>query len=326
MLEKAKSQSTTIDHQTSSPVHGTRPSIGPWTSGDSSSSTDHNRHNFTRDQYSTLSVSASFSQALAIPPPQNDHSTTINMLPFVPNYGFNNNIPTLHRIQYHNPTLGASIVHSFSPAIGSSYPSPLPPQKVYPNGRSSRPIISSQYTVINDTPFVFDPHTSTSDFSLYNNNSRHHQWQTHAVSQPGISSLPFTPAIPPPQAAESSQQLAFVMPPYAIHGEQPSYRSNQPPINQPPPPSLHSHPSTPVLSCRWLNDAAIHCGFTGSLKELRLHCKIVHFSGPNIAQIECHWEGCDYHKRDDPTVHVMRRDSIWRHTCEVHLRLKRGSN
>ncbi|KAG1899054.1 uncharacterized protein F5891DRAFT_1235449 [Suillus fuscotomentosus] len=299
--------------------HRTQPSVGPPMSGDSPSSADHNRRNFTQGQYSTQPVSTSISQVLAIPPPQIDYCTTTNMLP---NYDSWNNVSTLHSTQYHNPVLGgASIGHSSSPAIGSGYFSPPTSQKVYPNGPSSHSIISSQYTITNNPPFVFDPNMSTSDFSPYNTSP--HQWQTHTVPQPGPLSLPLTPVIPPPQAAESSH-FSFVMQPHAVHGEQMGYPLNQPPINQPFPSPLHSHPSSPLMSCQWLSDAAIHCGFIGTLKALESHCKIVHLSGPRIAQIECHWEGCDYHSRDDPAVRVMRRDCIWRHICEVHLRLKRG--
>ncbi|OAX33473.1 hypothetical protein K503DRAFT_522260 [Rhizopogon vinicolor AM-OR11-026] len=79
-----------------------------------------------------------------------------------------------------------------------------------------------------------------------------------------------------------------------------------------------------LLSCLWLLNGT-SCGFTGSLQALRAHCKSAHFFGPQSAQIECHWQGCDYHKRDDPTVHVMRRDCMWRHTREIHLGMKRGT-
>lgn len=318
MLENSRSRSNTANHQTSSPIHRIQPSVGPPISGDSSISVDYNRRNFTQGQYSTQPVSTSISQVLAIPPPQIDYSTTTNMLP---NYDSWNNVSTLHSTQYHNPVLGgASIGHSSSPAIGSGYLAPSTSQKVYPNGPSSHSTISSQYTITNNPPFVFGPTLSTSDFSLYNISP--HQWQTHAVPQPGPLILPLTPMIPPLQTAESSQST-FVMQPHAIHSEQIGYPSSQP-INQPFPSPLHSHPSSPLVSCQWLNDAAIHCGFIGTLKALESHCKIVHLSGPRIAQIECHWEGCDYHSRDDPMVRVMRRDCIWRHICEVHLRLKRG--
>ncbi|KAG1774601.1 hypothetical protein EV702DRAFT_1200181 [Suillus placidus] len=327
MLENSSTHSNTADHRTSSPNHHTQPSVDPWTSGNSSSSTDHNRRNFTQGQYLTQSVSPSISQALAVPPPQIAYScsTTTNMLPSVPNYGSWNSTPTLHSTRHYNPALGGtSIGDSSSLAMGSDYSSQSTFQKVDLNGHSSRSTIPSQYTVANHLPFVFDPNTmSTSDFSPYN--TLPHQWQTHANPQPGPLRLPFMPMIPPPSAVESSRFM-FVMQPQASHGEQIGYPSNQPPINQPYPFPLHSHPSSPLLSCRWLNDDVVTpCGFTGTLEALKLHCKTIHFTGSKIAQIECHWEGCDYYKHGDPTVRVMRRDCIWRHTCEIHLRLKRGS-
>lgn len=298
-----------------SPNHYAQPSVGPWTSGDSWSSTDHNHRNFTISQDLTIP-----------PPPQIDSYSTAatNILPSVSDFGSWNNTPTLHSTQYHNPALGrASIGYSSFAALGSSYSSLLTPQEVYPNGHSSQSNIFSQHTMASHTPFVLDPTIPASDFSPYN--ILPHQWQIHAVPQPGPSSLPVTPMIPPPLDAEPSRFI-FVMQPHASYGEQTGYPSNQPPVHQPYSFPLHAYPSSSLLSCRWLNDDAVtHCGFTGTLKALESHCKTIHFTGTRIAQIECHWEGCDYYKRNDPTVRVMRRDCMWRHTCEVHLRLKRGS-
>ncbi|KAG1818159.1 uncharacterized protein BJ212DRAFT_1479986 [Suillus subaureus] len=328
MLENSRLRSNTVDHETLSPNHHTQPSVGPWTSGDSLSSTDHNHPNFTQGHYSTQSVSTSVSQALAIPPPQfvYSYSTTTNMLPPVLNHGSWNNTLTLHDTQYHNPVLGgASIGYSSSPAMRSGYPSPSISQMAYQNGHSLRSTTPLQYTVANHTPSpsIFDNNMSTSGFSPYNTFPP--PWQTRAVPQPGHLSLPFTPMIPPPLAAESSR-FAFVMQPQASHGEQIGYLSNQLPDNQPDSFLLHSLPSSPLLSCRWLNDdAIIHCGFTGTLKALKLHCAVIHFTGPKIARIKCHWEGCDYYKCKNPTVRAMRRDSLWRHICEIHFGLKRGS-
>lgn len=333
MLENSRSHSNTADHQTSSPNHSTQHSVGPWTSGDSSSNTDHNHPNFTQGQYSTQSVSTSTSQALVVPPPQivYSYSTTTNVLPSVPNHG-SWNTSTLHRdgTRYHNPVLGsASIGYSSSPAMGSSCLSPSTSQMAYPNGHSLRSTTSPQYTVANHTPLpsIFDHNTSTSGVSSYN--TLPPQWQTRAVPQPGYpGSLPFTPMIPPPFAAESSQ-FALLMQAHTSRGEQIGYLLNQPPNHPSQPHSflLHSHPSSPLVSCRWLSDDTVtRCGFTGTLRELKLHCATIHFTGPKIARIECHWEDCDYYKCKDSTVRAMRRDSVWRHICEIHLGLKRGSH
>ncbi|KAG1731822.1 uncharacterized protein EDB91DRAFT_1153200 [Suillus paluster] len=129
-------------------------------------------------------------------------------------------------------------------------------------------------------------------------------------SPPQIDFLHF--AIPhpnaPPSAAESSQLI------FTSHA-----------TNQPYPIPLQSHPSSLLhLSCRWVNDDIL-CEFTGTLEELRAHCQSDHFSGQKDAKIGCQWDGCNYRKRGDRTVHVMRRDCIWRHTREAHLRLKRGT-
>ncbi|KAG1762384.1 hypothetical protein EDD22DRAFT_579603 [Suillus occidentalis] len=327
MLENSRPQSNTTDHQRSNPNRHIQPSVGPWMSGDSSKGTDHNHRNFTQGQYSTQSVSTSISQDLAIPPLQNDpYSTATNILPSISRFGSWNDTPTLRSTQYHDPASGSARVgYSSSPAMGSGYSFPSTTQKVYPNDRSVQSGISSQHTVANHTPFVFDPTMPASDFSPYN--ILPHQWQTRTVPQPGPLSLPVTPMIPP-QLAEESSRFIFVMQPHASHGEQISHpsSSNQPPVHQPylfPP---HSHPSPSIWSCLWLDDGAVTpCGFAGTLKALKSHCKNIHFTGPKIAQIKCHWEGCDYCKRGDPAVHVMRRDCMWRHTREVHLRLKRGS-
>ncbi|KAG1731823.1 uncharacterized protein EDB91DRAFT_1084915 [Suillus paluster] len=60
-----------------------------------------------------------------------------------------------------------------------------------------------------------------------------------------------------------------------------------------------------------------------TLEEFKVHGKMCHFSVPGNAYIECLWDGCTYHKRGDPTVRAMWHDSIWCHTCEAHLGLKR---
>jgi hypothetical protein len=195
----------------------------------------------------------------------------------------------------------------------------------HPNGHSSQSTTSSQYTEVNNvsSPSIFDHNMSTSGFLPYN--TLPPQWQTHAVPQSGHLSLPFTPMMSPPFSAGSSG-FTCVMQPQASRGEQIGYLSDQPPNNQPHPFSLHSHSSSSLLSCRWLDDDAFtHCGFTGTLGSLKLHCKAVHFTGPKIALIECHWEGCDYHRRKEPTVRTMRRNCMWRHISEIHLGLKRGS-
>ncbi|KAG2073234.1 hypothetical protein BDR04DRAFT_1095094 [Suillus decipiens] len=321
----------TADRQTPSYSHYTQPSVCPWTSGNVSNGTGHNNYNFTtQGQNLAQSVSKSTSQILKLAiPPQIAHSYS-DVLLSIPNYDSWNDAPTFHSDQHCSLASGGTgiIRHFSSSAVGSGYSSS---SMVFPNGDSSWTTMSPQpeYTVAGNTPFVFDPNASTSHFSPYN--TLPHQWQTHAVSQLGAISFPFIPMIHPPLTAEESSQptIKFITQPRASRGEQMGYPSNQPSINQPRHNSslLHSHPSTHLLSCRWLNgDAVTHCEFTGTLGALRLHCKTIHFTGSNDAQIECRWEGCEYYKRDDPTVRVMRRGCLWRHILEVHLRMKRGGN
>jgi hypothetical protein len=76
-----------------------------------------------------------------------------------------------------------------------------------------------------------------------------------------------------------------------------------------------------LLSCHWLNEDNILCGYKGSQDALKAHMSI-HLSGPQDAQIGCRWKGCDYARRGQPGVHTMRRDSAWRHVLEIHLHIK----
>ncbi|KAG2039012.1 hypothetical protein BDR03DRAFT_953384 [Suillus americanus] len=165
-------------------------------------------------------------------------------------------------------------------------------------------------------PVVY-PEIPTSDFRPYDEPS--HQWQNSP--QPGPLNGLLPPMTPPPLAAEALK-MRFLSQARAGHCGIICYSDHSPIANQCSTPlRSHSHPF--LLSCRWLYDDA-PCEFIGTLDELKAHCKTSHFAGPPDAQIECHWEACTYHRRDDHTVHVMRRDCMWRHTCEVHLGMKRG--
>ncbi|KAG2048039.1 hypothetical protein BDR06DRAFT_999895 [Suillus hirtellus] len=80
-----------------------------------------------------------------------------------------------------------------------------------------------------------------------------------------------------------------------------------------------------LLYCGWVCEGVLCTFATENLQDFRAHCGASHFAGPKEAPIACEWQNCHYTKRGDPTVHVMRRDSIWRHTCEKHLFMKRGA-
>lgn len=204
------------------------------------------------------------------------------------------NPPTLHsHSSQYDPVLRATC----TPAMRNNYWLSQPFQMYYPD--------------------VY-PEVPTSDFCLHNEPS--HQWQNSAIPQPGLPNGLLPPTNPPPLAAEALQ-LTFSSQARASHSGTTCYPSYHPPIASQP---LRSHPFPLLRSCRWLCDDA-PCKFTGTLDELKAHCKRSHFAGPPDAQIECRWEACTYHKRDDPTVHVMRRDCMWRHTSEVHLGMKRGT-
>ncbi|KAG1750251.1 hypothetical protein EDB19DRAFT_1679347 [Suillus lakei] len=224
-------------------------------------------------------------------------SAAANMLTSVSNYGSWNNPPALHRTQHHGPVLGGTTFGHFrSPTIPSNYSS------TYPIWCHSQYNMTKQ-----DIPSVV-LETSTSYLPPYDELPLH-QWQNSTVPPPGSLSGPLSP-----MAAETSQ-IRFSSQPHA----------NQPPTHQLHFLPLHSHPSSPLLlSCRWLCGDTI-CRFTGTVEKLRAHCKTSHFAGAPNAQIQCRWDACNYRKREDPTVHVMRRDCMWRHTCEVHLGMKRGS-
>ncbi|KAG2049464.1 hypothetical protein BDR06DRAFT_961416, partial [Suillus hirtellus] len=83
-------------------------------------------------------------------------------------------------------------------------------------------------------------------------------------------------------------------------------------INQPSP-----------LLCRWVHDDT-PCGYEGTLEDLRQHWYDDHLPEFPGAMIQCQWERCDYHRRGDRLMNVMRRSSVWRHISEVHLMHRRN--
>ncbi|KAG2090741.1 uncharacterized protein F5147DRAFT_840930 [Suillus discolor] len=174
---------------------------------------------------------------------------------------------------------------------------------------------------------------------------------------PPSSSLP-TPHLPqnvPPNTglASSSSYPESLAPDFGTqHGSQPAGLLYQPALHMAPSPSIHSQdPSrhnplvylssgrrrktytqeTPCSSsttfhCDWLDENNKPCVFKGSLGDLKKHFTSKHLSGAQNALNRCHWQGCEYQKRADPTVHDMRRDSAWRHVREKHLKIKRKRN
>jgi len=188
-------------------------------------------------------------------------------------------------------------------------------QPGYPNNHTSQPISPQGiHTFPLEAPSSFFPQSNDSPY----------QWQKF-VSRSGLPSWPPSFIDSPPLIVESSRCSAG--PGHSGHLCHPI----QPPTNllYPIPNYSNSHlyleeHGKALISCLWLLNGA-PCGFTGSLDRLKTHCASSHFAGRRDMQFKCQWEGCHYHKRDDPTVNVMRRDSMWRHVLEVHLGVKRGT-
>jgi hypothetical protein len=97
----------------------------------------------------------------------------------------------------------------------------------------------------------------------------------------------------------------------------PSCRRRRKSHTQEPQPS-----PSPTYSCYWVKEDNTFCGHKGSEIKLRKHFR-THLSGPQNALIKCRWLGCQYKKRTDSTVNTIRRDSMWRHVRERHLKIKR---
>lgn len=107
------------------------------------------------------------------------------------------------------------------------------------------------------------------------------------------------------------------------HGGIIHHPQDHPPTHHPyfPLPDSHS-----PLTCKWLHSETLQiCGFLGSLDALKAHHRTHLHDGPPNEQIECQWDRCSYTRRSNCRVRSMRRDTIWRHTCEVHLGMKRAT-
>ncbi|KAG0706445.1 hypothetical protein DFH29DRAFT_901073 [Suillus ampliporus] len=100
----------------------------------------------------------------------------------------------------------------------------------------------------------------------------------------------------------------------------------QSPTNQPLASSIpiQNDTSSPLFTCNWLHNNEV-CGYEGTVKDLAEHCKCRHLPECPSALIKCIWEGCDYHRRGNPSINVMRRDSVWRHISEFHLGIRRST-
>ncbi|KAG2362442.1 hypothetical protein BDR07DRAFT_1031161 [Suillus spraguei] len=143
-------------------------------------------------------------------------------------------------------------------------------------------------------------------------------------------------------APSSSYPRSFAHDSGAQHGSLPAGPPDQPappmapsqPIhrNPPSPPSSGRHRRTQTqktyplpskIRCYWLDEDNTPCPFKGSFDDLKKHFKNSHLSGAQNSLGRCRWQDCQYQKRADPTVHDMRRDCVWRHVREKHLKIKR---
>lgn len=220
-------------------------------------------------------------------------------------------IPLSNRGSWHNPPTLKNYSTQNGPVSGGTYAPAMGNNHYWPSSHTFTMYALWYHFFLPSYP----PHRKYPD-------GPSNQWQNSVIPQTGPLTRPVPPMTPPFLAAESLQ-ISFSS--QKSHDRTIRYHSGHPPIaNHPYSIPRRSHRSPLRLSCRWLCDDIL-CEFTGTLKELKAHCKTIHFSGPQNAQLQCRWEACDYHKRGHPTVHVMRRDCMWRHTCEVHLGMRRGT-
>ncbi|KAG0698994.1 hypothetical protein DFH29DRAFT_938493 [Suillus ampliporus] len=93
----------------------------------------------------------------------------------------------------------------------------------------------------------------------------------------------------------------------------------QSPTNQPLASSIpiQNDTSSPLFTCHWLCNNEV-CRYEGTVKDLAEHCKCHHLPECPGALIKCIWEG-------NPSINVMRRDSVWRHISEFHLGIRRST-
>ncbi|KAG1821564.1 uncharacterized protein BJ212DRAFT_1332024 [Suillus subaureus] len=86
----------------------------------------------------------------------------------------------------------------------------------------------------------------------------------------------------------------------------------------------HSHPLSPLLSCQWIQeDTHRICEWKGARQALKAHFKTHIIPGPPRAKYNAGGMACSYTKRSKPLVRSMRRDCMYRHVSEIHLRMKR---
>ncbi|KAG2067914.1 hypothetical protein BDR04DRAFT_1104337 [Suillus decipiens] len=247
------------------------------------------------------------------------------------------NSPSYHGAQY-TPQGGVNVSYPITPVTGSNIPpqmqypydyTPHPPQYASPNPEASSSSYLGPSSHHREPPFYLEPSAHYPE--MHHGSPVIYDLQEPTASFPGSSTALL------PSAAISSQ-------PNIDHGDDISNTSSHPPSIQPHqdlpyrnsrsrqkmrchrfhPHRIH-HSSSTTFSCGWLIGENRTCGFEGPLDAFKTHFRRSHLSGAQDALHACCWQGCNYCKRDNETVHVMRRDSVWRHAKETHLGMKRNS-
>ncbi|KAG2362443.1 hypothetical protein BDR07DRAFT_1031220 [Suillus spraguei] len=273
------------------------------------------------------------------------------------------NSPSYPGAQYYNTAQrGINASYPRTPVTGSNLPQPTrylddctpdPPKYASPIASSSSyhwPSASSFRE-----PFFKSFHEPSSHHcepSIYSESSVHYPGMYHGSwpqcedpivydSQVAGSSSPERPGlstVPLPSAAISTH-------PYIDHGDDISNASFPPQSIRPhqdlpcrnsrsrqnsqrrgrsrPYPTHHS-PST-TFCCGWLIGENKTCEFEGPLHAFKIHFRHSHLSGTQDAPNVCRWQGCNYRKRDNADINVMRCDSVRRHVWEIHLGIKRNA-
>lgn len=258
--------------------------------------------------------------------------------------GFVYNSPSYYGAQYHNTTQEVNASYPINPVTGSNLPpqmrypydyTPHPPQYASPNSGASSSSYPRPYSSSHRGPsshhrelhFYLEPPAHYP--AMYHGSPVIYDPLEPATSFPGSSTALL------PSAAIFSQ-------PNIDHGNDMSNTSSHPPSIQPHQdlPCRNSrsrqkfwrrhrfhpyeiHHSSTTFSCGWLVGENRTCKFEGPLDAFKTHFRRSHLSGAQDALHACCWQGCNYCKRDNETVHVMRRDSVWRHVKETHLGMKR---
>lgn len=266
----------------------------------------------------------------------------------------------VHTLYPKNSVTGSYLPQSYQPVQDLSGYAPRPPQYALPRVPSSSSYCgssSSSHREPSPSPYC-DPSSSSyggpssyrREASFYYDSSANHPEAYHGSRSryenydlpPAGSRLPEQPG---PSMAHSRLATRFSHPDIG-HGNDTSNPSYHPPSIQPyqhlPCHNSRSrrdsrrrrgshasgthHSSSTTFSCGWLVRENTTCGFEGPLDAFKEHFRGNHLSGSQDAENVCCWRGCKYRKRDNANIRGMRRDSVWRHVSETHLKRKRVNN